>query len=446
MGCNFRLNSLKLNKPLHNIIARKPKNLMLEKLNLMIEWLENFAVLQTLIYTIVLLLLAWFANSVVKVLLIKLCANLLTAVPFENARYANRVIKRLANVLPAIVISVGIAFIPEVPDVIDTIVQNVANAFIVLTIALAASDALNVVNSIYLKRSDAYQHPIKGYIQVAKLVIAMIATILIIATLIDRSPVILLSGIGAMAAVLMLIFQDTILSLVASIQISSNDMVRVGDWIEMPQLHADGDVIDVALHTVKVQNWDKTITTIPTKKLITESFKNWRGMQESGGRRIKRSLYIDQNSIRFIDPETSVRLKSFSVLKDFITQKSLELEVWNKALAEKGQAPINARQMTNIGNFRAYVEQYLKNHPSIHQGMTLLVRQLNPTANGLPIEIYCFTQTIKWLEYEAIQSDIFDHLFAILPQFELRVFQSPSGLDFNGLDFSHSKLAKPQDE
>lgn len=418
---------------------------MLEKLNLMIEWLEKFAVLQTLIYTIALLLLAWFANSVLKVLLIKLCANLLTAVPFENASYANRVIKRLANVLPAIVISVGIAFIPEVPDVIDTIVQNVANAFIVLTIALAASDALNVVNSIYLKRSDAYQHPIKGYIQVAKLVIAIIATILIIATLIDRSPVILLSGIGAMAAVLMLIFQDTILSLVASIQISSNDMVRVGDWIEMPQLHADGDVIDVALHTVKVQNWDKTITTIPTKKLITESFKNWRGMQESGGRRIKRSLYIDQNSIRFIDPETSVRLKSFSVLKDFITQKSLELEVWNKALAEKGQAPINARQMTNIGNFRAYVEQYLKNHPSIHQGMTLLVRQLNPTANGLPIEIYCFTQTIKWLEYEAIQSDIFDHLFAILPQFELRVFQSPSGLDFNGLDFSRGEHAKSQD-
>lgn len=403
---------------------------MMDDLNLTAEWLENHAVLQTFIYSGLLLLVAWFANSVVKVLLIKLTINLLSVISLENVRSGNKLIKRIANILPAIVIAIGIPFIPGVPDVIDTIIQNIANAFIVLTIALAANDALNVGNSLYLKRPDAHLHPIKGYIQVAKLVVIIIATILIVATLIDRSPVILLSGVGAMAAVLMLIFQDTILSLVASIQINSNDIVRVGDWIEMPQLNADGDVIDVALHTVKVQNWDKTITTIPTKKLISESFKNWRGMQESGGRRIKRTLYIDQNSIQFVDADTLVKMQSFGVLKDFISKKSTELEEWNKKLADKGLEQVNARKMTNIGNFRAYVELYLRNHQNIHQDMTLLVRQLNPTPNGLPIEVYCFTKTTKWAEYESIQSDIFDHLFAIINHFELRVFQNPSGLDF----------------
>ena len=399
-------------------------------LNLTIEWLANHAVLQTFIYAGLLLLIAWFANSVVKVLLVKLAFNLLRVIPNDNVRSGYKLIKRLANILPAIVIAVGIRFIPGVSDVLDTIIQNIANAFIVLTIAMAANDALNVANSLYLKRPDAHLRPIKGYLQVAKLVVAIVATILIVATLVDRSPVILLSGVGAMAAVLMLIFQDTILSLVASIQINSNDIVRVGDWIEMPQLHADGDVIDVALHTVKVQNWDKTITTIPTKKLISESFKNWRGMHESGGRRIKRTLYIDQNSIHFVDAVTLQKMQSFGLLKDFIGKKSSELNEWNKKLAEKGLEQVNARRMTNIGNFRAYVELYLRNHQNVHQDMTLLVRQLNPTPSGLPIEIYCFTKTTKWAEYEAIQSDIFDHLFAIINHFELRVFQNPSGLDF----------------
>jgi miniconductance mechanosensitive channel len=414
---------------------------MIDNLNLTIEWLENHAVLQTFIYSGLLLLVAWFVNSVVKVLLIKLAFNLLSVISLENLRSGNKLIKRLANILPAIVIAIGIPFIPGIPAVIDTIIQNIANAFIVLTIALAANDALNVGNNLYLKRPDAHLHPIKGYLQVAKLVVIIIAAILIVATLIDRSPVILLSGVGAMAAVLMLIFQDTILSLVASIQINSNDIVRVGDWIEMPQLNADGDVIDVALHTVKVQNWDKTITTIPTKKLISESFKNWRGMQESGGRRIKRTLYIDQNSIRFIDADTLVKMQSFGLLKDFISKKSNELNEWNKKLTDKGLEQVNARRMTNIGNFRAYVELYLRNHQNIHQDMTLLVRQLNPTPNGLPVEIYCFTKTTKWAEYESIQSDIFDHLFAIINHFELRVFQNPSGLDFVGYGSAKDQAA-----
>jgi miniconductance mechanosensitive channel len=239
-----------------------------------------------------------------------------------------------------------------------------------------------------------------------------------------------------MAAVLMLIFQDTLLSLVASVQISSSDMVRVGDWIEMPQLNADGDVIDIALHTVKVQNWDKTISTIPTKRFISDPFKNWRGMQESGGRRIKRSLLLDQTSISFLSPEQIARLQRFLLLGQYLSSKQSELLSWNTELAEASQEPANTRRVTNIGTFRAYVEHYLRRHPDIHQEMTQLVRQLHPTADGLPLELYCFTTTIAWARYEAIQSDIFDHLLAILPEFGLRVFQHPSGVDMRELKSS----------
>jgi miniconductance mechanosensitive channel len=414
---------------------------MIDNLLLSIVWLESHAVLQTIIYACLLFIIAWFANAVIKVLLLNAALNLLKGIPADNASSGYKLIKRLANILPAIVISIGVRFIPGISDVLDTIIQNIANAFIVLTVALAVNDALTVANSVYLKRPDAHLRPIKGYLQVAKLIVSIIAAILIVATLIDRSPIILLSGVGAMAAVLMLVFQDTILSLVASIQINSNDIVRVGDWIEMPQLHADGDVIDVALHTVKVQNWDKTITTIPTKKLISESFKNWRGMHESGGRRIKRTLFVDQNSIHFVTTNSLHKMQSIGLMKDFIDKKSTELNDWNRKLADKGVEQANARRMTNIGNFRAYIELYLRNHPNIHQSMTLLVRQLNPTSNGLPIEIYCFTKTTNWAEYESIQSDIFDHLFAIINHFDLRVFQNPSGLDFGTLSSGRAQVA-----
>jgi len=209
--------------------------------------------------------------------------------------------------------------------------------------------------------------------------------------------------------------------------------VRVGDWIEMPQLNADGDVIDIALHTVKVQNWDKTITTIPTKRLITESFKNWRGMSESGGRRIQRSLLIDQNSVRFFSGAERECLHRFALLRDYLEEKEREIGEWNARLEAQGRDPVNARRLTNIGTFRAYVEHYLRSHPGIHQGMTLMVRQRSPGPSGLPLEIYCFTNTTAWGEYEAIQSDIFDHLLAIVPEFGLRIFQEPGGADFRAL-------------
>jgi len=217
---------------------------------------------------------------------------------------------------------------------------------------------------------------------------------------------------------------------VASVQISSNDIIRVGDWIEMPQLNADGDVIDIALHTVKVQNFDKTITTIPTKRFITDSFRNYRGMQEAGGRRIKRALNIDQNSVHFLSDAEREHLHRFNLLDDYLTAKEQELADWNRKLEKRGQEPVNTRRVTNLGTFRAYVERYLRAHPGVHQGMTLLVRQMPLSSEGLPVEIYCFTNTTVWAQYEGIQGDIFDHLLSILPEFGLHVFQHPSGRDF----------------
>ncbi|MGE4406534.1 mechanosensitive ion channel family protein [Pseudomonas sp.] len=393
-----------------------------------LDWLRAHPELQTLLASATLLLAAWLSNWIVKRILVRGLYHLLHHVRDTQLQDFG-VIKRLSNIVPALVLSIGVGTVPGLPDAVVTVVRNVCGGFIVLTVALALGAVLDIVNLLYQRRSDAHLHPIKGYLQVVKIVLYAIATILIIATLIDRSPLILLSGLGAMAAVLMLIFQDTLLSLVASVQITSNDLIRVGDWVEMPQLNADGDVIDIALHTVKVQNWDKTITSIPTKRFISDSFKNWRGMQESGGRRIKRSLYLDQQSVHFLDAEERKRLYRFSLLEDYLVNKRQEIDAWNARLAECGQEPVNTRRVTNIGTFRAYVERYLRSHPGIHQGMTLIVRQLSPTADGLPLEIYCFTNTVAWTQYEAIQSDIFDHLLAILPEFGLRVFQHPSGAD-----------------
>ena len=401
---------------------------MQDELGIWLDWLRNHPELQTLVASAALIFAAWLANWIVKRILVRGVYQLVRS-SRETELQDFGIIRRLSNIVPALILSIGVNTVPGLPEAAVTVVRNVCGGFIVLTIALALGALLDIINMIYRRRADAHVHPIKGYLQVVKIVVYAIATILIIATLIDRSPLILLSGLGAMAAVLLLIFQDTILSLVASVQISSNDIIRVGDWIEMPQLNADGDVIDIALHTVKVQNWDKTITNIPTKRFISDSFNNWRGMQESGGRRIKRSLFLDQQSVHFLSGEECERLHRFNLLDEYLTEKRREIDAWNAKLEERGKEPVNTRRITNIGSFRAYVERYLRSHGGIHQGMTLMVRQLSPTADGLPLEIYCFTNTVAWTQYEAIQSDIFDHLLAILPEFGLRVFQHPSGGD-----------------
>lgn len=406
---------------------------MIEDWNNVMGWLQVHQAIFSLMDIVLLVLAAGAANWVIKRVLVRGLHKMLRSAAVGKAIARSRIVARLSNIIPALMIAVGIGWVPELPEALVTVVRNVAHGFIVLTVGLAIAAALDIVNDVWQQRPDAHRKPIKGYVQVVKIVVYIIATILVIATLMDRSPVILLSGIGAMAAVLMLIFQDTLLSLVASVQISSNDIIRVGDWIEVPQLNADGFVIDIALHTVKVQNWDKTITTIPTKRFITDSFKNWRGMFESGGRRIKRSIFIDQNSIHFLTPEELVHLQQFNLLDDYLKKKQEELDGWNQALGEKGRKPLNTRRITNIGTFRAYVEQYLKNHPHVHQDMLMVVRQQNLSAEGIPLEIWCFTNTTVFVQYEAIQSDIFDHLLAIMPEFGLRVFQSPSGADFQAL-------------
>lgn len=389
----------------------------------------------TTLLCILLVLSAWIANWVTKQILVRVLLKLIE-LPFKDQQDLSGrhgVIPRLAHIVPALVLGLGVSFIPGLPEELVKVVHNVCNAFVILTLAMSIAALLNLVNSVYQRRPDAANRPIKGYLEVVKIIVYAVAVLLMIATLVDRSPLILLSGLGAMAAVLMLIFQDTLLSLVASVQLASNDMLRVGDWIEMPQLNADGFVIDIALHTVKVQNWDKTITTLPTKRLITEPFKNWRGMFESGGRRIKRSIFIDQNSIRFLSQAEAQQLTRFALLRDYLEEKGRELTEWNAKLAEAGREPVNTRRITNIGTFRAYVERYLRNNPYIHQEMILLVRQLAPGPEGLPLEIYCFTAKTAWVDHEGIQSDIFDHLLAILPEFGLRVFQQPSGVDMRGM-------------
>ena len=382
--------------------------------------------MQSLIGLALLALLSLAVNWLLKHVILRFAA------PFLDARTltADKAAARLATVIPLLVVSRGIEFVPHLPDEVTILVANVARAAIVLSIAMAMSKALDYVDELYRRRPEANNRPIKGYVQVVKILVYCTAVILIISVLIDQSPLLLLSGLGAMAAVLMLVFKDTILSLVASVQLSSNDMLRVGDWIEMPGMNADGDVIDIALHTVKVQNFDKTITTIPTHMLIANSFRNWRGMSEAGGRRIMRALPLDQNSVRFMTDEEANGLRRFKLLDDYLGNKEAELRDWNAREAAGASNPVNARRITNIGTFRAYVGAYLKAHPRLAtDSFTLLVRQLDPTPQGLPLQIYCFTNTTNWAEYESIQADIFDHLIAILPEFDLRLFQQPSGLD-----------------
>jgi miniconductance mechanosensitive channel len=337
-----------------------------------------------------------------------------------------KVFTRLSHLAPALVIYFSAPLFPSIQDYL----QRFSMVYMILVGLLVVNSFLNAVVDIYRTFEVSRQRPIKGFVQVAKIILFVFVGIYILTTLMNRSAWPLLSGLGAMTAVIILVFKDSILGLVASVQLSSNDMVRIGDWIEMPKYGADGDVIDVTLTTVKVRNWDKTITTIPAYALISDSFKNWRGMSESGGRRIKRALNIDMGSIKFCTPEMLDRFEKFQLIADYIKAKRKEIAEYNKEHAVDTSELINGRNLTNVGTFRAYVVAYLRNHPQIRQDMTFLIRHLQPTEYGLPIEIYVFSGDQVWTNYEAIQADIFDHILAVVPVFELRLFQSPSGNDF----------------
>lgn len=344
----------------------------------------------------------------------------------------NKLFHRLAFTLQGIIVNIQAALWLQKGSEAAEILVNCAKLWIMMYALLSLFSLLDVILNLSQKLPAASQLPLKGIFQGIKLISAILVGILMISLLIGQSPAILISGLGAMAAVLMLVFKDPILGLVAGIQLSANDMLKLGDWLEMPKYGADGAVIDIGLTTVKVRNWDNTITTIPTWSLVSDSFKNWSGMSASGGRRIKRSISIDATSIHFLDEDERQRLHKAHLLKPYLTTRHQEISEWNQQL-DAPESVLNHRRMTNIGTFRAYLNEYLRHHPRIRKDMTLMVRQLAPDDHGLPIEIYAFTNTVVWLEYESIQADIFDHIFAVVEEFGLRIHQSPTGNDIRAL-------------
>ncbi len=397
--------------------------------------------LQTTLALFALVLAAWLGDVVVKRVLVRIAKIISARTPWkwDDVMVEHGVFNWFAQLVPALVIQAGIVWVPGLPASLTVFIRNLAMIAVVIVLFLALSAALSALEMVYATNAHSRTRSIKGYVQLVKLALFAVVSIITVSILIDRSPLLLLSGLGALSAVLLLVFKDTITSFAASVQLGSNDMLRIGDWIEMPQFNADGDVIDIALHTVKVRNWDKTITTIPTARLISDSYKNWRGMQETGGRRIKRSLHLDAGSVRFLDDELLQKLGRFSLLQDYLSQKQSDIEEWNASLGESASNAVNQRRLTNLGTFRAYAQEFLDKHPRIHHGLFCLVRQLDPGPNGIPLEIYAFTATTAWAEYEGIQGDIFDHLIAIAPEFGLSLYQQPSGADVRASLLAMSK-------
>lgn len=352
---------------------------------------------------------------------------------WHTALFERKLFHRVAFTLQGVVISVQANLWLPAESGTKNVVLVLAQAWILLLAMLTFFALLDTVISLSRNSRVSRNLPLRGIFQGLKLGAAILVSILLISLLIGKSPVILFSGLGAMTAVLLLVFKDPILGLVAGIQLSANKMLAVGDWLEMPKYGADGDVLDITLTTVKVQNWDRTITTVPTYALISDSFKNWRGMTESGGRRIKRSLRIDGTSVHFLNEEELTRLRKAKLLSAYIEQKIADIAADNAAQGVDLSSPVNGRRLTNLGTFRAYLTAYLKANKHIHSEMIQMVRQLEPDANGVPLEIYAFTNKTGWVDYEGIQSDLFDHILAVLPEFGLRLHQSPTGADFQRL-------------
>lgn len=409
----------------------------MQLINDITNWLDNYPFIKENIALLGVLLLAYIAYIVTKKILLRIVTGFVkrTKTNWDDILLSEKVLQRISLIAPFLVI---INFAYLIPS-IEEFIQRFSIAIIIFFILLTLSSLLTGIVEVYEKTDKFKDRPIKGYIQVVKIIMYIFGGILIITVLTGQSPWAILGGLGALTAVILLVFRDTILSFVASIQISAYDLVKVGDWIEVPKFGADGDVIDIALHTIKVQNWDKTITVIPTYKLIEDSFKNWRGMQLSGGRRIKRSIYIDQNSITFCNDEMLQRFEKFQLIRDYLNKKKEEIKKYNEDKKFDTTQLINGRRLTNVGTFRAYLKEYLLQREDIHKGLTFLVRHLPPGPEGLPIEIYVFATTTNWAEYEDIQSDIFDHIFAVVPQFDLRIFQNPTGHDFKSLSSGNNR-------
>ncbi len=352
---------------------------------------------------------------------------------WQQAITQYKLFQRVALLLQGVIISIQATLWLQSGSQTQAVIVTAAQVWILAFTLLSLFSLLDTLLALLRQSPIANQLPLRGIFQGLKLVAAILIGIMIVSLLMGKSPLLLLSGLGAMTAVLMLVFKDPILGLVAGIQLSANDMLKIGDWLEMPKYGADGAVTDIGLTTVKVRNWDNTVTTIPTYALISDSFKNWRSMSESGGRRIKRSLNIDTGSVHFLSEEEQRRLQRNPLLHSYLNVKTQELSQHNQEIAVDLASPLNGRRLTNLGTLRAYLEAYLRAHPRIHQNMTLMVRQLAPTPEGLPLEIYAFTNTTVWAEYESIQADIIDHILAVIDEFGLRVHQTPTGNDLRGM-------------
>ncbi len=390
--------------------------------------------METIIILLFIILLAWLADKISKKILIH---SLKTYVKksknkWDDALLEYKFFQRLAHIAPAVVIYFTIDYALDMPRLV-TMIRTLSVLFMIIVGLLISDSFLSAMHSIYLTFPISKEKPVKGYVQVVKLIIYFIGFIFIISILSHTPALKLLAGLGALAAVLLLVFKDTILGLVASVQVSANQMVKPGDWITMPSRQADGTVLEITLNTVKVQNWDKTIVTFPTYSLVTEAFNNWKGMEESGGRRIKRSVSIDMKSVRFLNPELKEKLRKIQLIKDYIDQREEEITNFNLERNIDPEIPVNGRRMTNLGVFRRYIEAYLRQHPKVNTELTFLVRHLQPSETGIPIEIYIFSRDQEWAKYESVQADIFDHILAAIPYFELRVFQNPTGDDFKNL-------------
>ncbi len=380
-----------------------------------------------IIMIVLIAVLCILANFITKKIVLKAVIRIVRSNRYrwDDIIVEKKVFHKLSHLVPAIIIY----FFAPVFPIYQSLIEKLAAAYMILATIVVLNALMDAFEAIYRSFEISKIRPVKGYIQVVKIVLFIIGGIVVISSLIGQNPLIILSGLGALSAVLMLIFKDSILGLVAGIQLSSNDMVRVGDWIEMPKYNADGDVIDITLNTVKVMNFDKTITMVPSYAFISDSFRNWRGMQTSGGRRIKRSVNLDTSSIRFCTDEMIAEFKKIHYISDYVAERAAEISRYNQEHRINRENPVNGRQLTNIGVFRQYVLQYLRHHPKVHQDMTMIVRQLAPGDNGLPLEIYAFTNDTAWVVYEAAQADIFDHIFAVAPMFGLRIFQNPTGHD-----------------
>lgn len=395
------------------------------------SWTDD---LTSTIILVIILAIAFLGDAICKHVILTTVTRLVkkTKATWDDVVFDRKVMIYLSHLVAPIILYILLPLAISNAGLL-TFILRICMIYIIAVFLKFISALLSALYHVYSEREQFRDRPLKGLLQTVQVILFFIGGIIIVSILIDKSPMVLLTGLGASAAVLMLVFKDSIMGFVSGIQLSANNMLKVGEWIEMPKYGADGTVIEVTLNTVKVRNWDNTITTIPPYALVSDSFQNWRGMQESGGRRIKRSIRIDMNSVKFCTPEMLAKYRKIRLLKDYIEETEKVVEEYNKEHGIDNSVLVNGRRQTNLGVFRAYLTNYLRSLPAVNQDLTCMVRQLQPTEQGIPLELYFFSSIKAWIPYEGVQADVFDHVLAIIPEFDLHVFQNPTGEDFRAL-------------